>query len=204
MQVVDTGRMATPHTTSQVARVLLQVTVLVFVLSEISNRYRSARHSGGVRVDRGSIVAVGLCIGAGLLVANWCANAVTTTAIAGGWKPSAVGIVLMWAGIALRQWAVLTLGRYFTVVVRVASDQQVVVRGPYRWVRHPSYTGLLLTLVGLGAALGNWLSILALATLPTIGLVIRIRVEEAVLLSALGDPYREYAEHRRRLVPGLW
>lgn len=196
--------MATPHTTSQVARVLLQVTVLVFVLSEISNRYRSARHSGGVRADRGSIVAVGLCIGAGALVAGWCASTVTTTAIAGGWKPFAVGIVLMWAGIALRQWAVLTLGRYFTVVVRVASDQHVVVRGPYRWVRHPSYTGLLLSLVGLGAALGNWLSVLALATLPTIGLVIRIRVEEAALLSALGDSYREYAEHRRRLVPGLW
>lgn len=201
--VVDTGPMTSVSTASHVARVLLQVSALSFVLSEVSTRLRSARHSGGVLADRGSIVAVGLCIGAGVVVAVGAAT-VTATAIPGGWLPFTVGIVLMWLGIVLRQWAVLTLGRYFTVEVRIAADQHVVARGPYRWVRHPSYTGLLLTLVGLGAALGNWLSVLALAVLPAVGLVIRIRVEEAALLSALGDPYREYAEHHRRLVPGLW
>jgi protein-S-isoprenylcysteine O-methyltransferase Ste14 len=204
VQVVDTGSMTTVSTTSYVARALLQATALAFVLSEVSTRFRSSRHSGGVRADRGSVVAVVVCIGAGVLIAAWCASTVTTTAIPGKWVPFVVGIVLMWLGIALRQWAVLTLGRYFTVVVRVADDHKVVAGGPYRWVRHPSYTGLLLTLVGLGVAFGNWLSVLALAILPTAGLVIRIRVEEAALLSALGDSYREYAEYRRRLVPGLW
>ena len=98
------------------------------------------------------------------------------------------------AGVLTAAWCAVT----------VPSDQHVVDRGPYRWVRHPSYSGLLLTLVGLGAALGNWLSLIALAVLPTAGLVVRIRVEEAALLAALGAPYREYARHRRRLVPGLW
>jgi protein-S-isoprenylcysteine O-methyltransferase Ste14 len=110
----------------------------------------------------------------------------------------------MWLGVGLRQWAVWTLGRFFTVEVRVAPDQTVVDDGPYRWVRHPSYTGLLLSLVGLGLALGNWLSVLALAIVPSVGLVIRIRVEERELLVALGDPYREYAARHRRLVPGVW
>lgn len=196
--------MTSVSTASHLARVLLQTSALAFVLSEVSTRVRSARHSGGALADRGTIVAVGVCIGAGVLVAVWCATTVTTTAISGGWLPFTVGIALMWLGIVLRQWAVLTLGRYFTIVVRVAADQDVVVRGPYRWVRHPSYTGLLLTLVGLGLALDNWLSVLALAVLPTVGLVIRIRVEEAALLSALGESYREYAERHRRLVPGLW
>lgn len=184
--------------------VLLQTTALAFAVSEVSIRIRSGRHADGYRLDRGSIVAVVLGIGAGVLVAAWCAVTVSSTAIKGGWLPVVAGVVLMWLGIALRQWAVLTLGSFFTVVVQVTSDQHVVDRGPYRWVRHPSYTGLLLTLVGLGAALGNWLSLVALAVLPTAGLVIRIRVEEAALLSALGEPYRRYAEHRRRLVPGLW
>jgi protein-S-isoprenylcysteine O-methyltransferase Ste14 len=186
------------------ARALLQTTALAFAVSEASIRVRSARHAGGSRVDRGSIVAVVLGIGAGVLVAAWCAVRVPSTAIPGGGTPAVAGLVLMWLGIALRQWAVLTLGRFFTVVVQVTSDQHVVDRGPYRWARHPSYTGLLLTLVGLGAALGNWLSLIALAVLPTAGLVVRIRVEEAALLAALGEPYREYATHRRRLVPGLW
>jgi protein-S-isoprenylcysteine O-methyltransferase Ste14 len=155
-------------------------------------------------VDRGSIVAVVVGIGTGVLIAVWCATNVSRMAIPGDWASFIVGIVAMWLGIALREWAVLTLGRFFTVVVRVTAEQTVVDRGPYRWVRHPSYVGLLLTLIGLGLALGNWLSLLALAILPTVGLVIRIRVEEQALLSALGDQYREYAERRPRLVPGLW
>jgi protein-S-isoprenylcysteine O-methyltransferase Ste14 len=186
------------------ARLLLQATAVAFTVSEVSIRIRSGRHTDGARLDRGSLVAVVLGIGAGVLTAAWCAVTLPSAAIPGRWLPLVAGVVLMWLGIALRQWAVLTLGNFFTVVVQVTSDQHVVDRGPYRWVRHPSYTGLLLTLVGLGAALGNWLALLALAVFPTAGLVIRIRVEETALLCALGEPYRSFAEHRRRLVPGLW
>lgn len=196
--------MAALAATGQVARVLLQTTAVAFALSEVSIRLRSARHQEGSRVDQGSIVAVVAALAVGVLVAVWVAGAVPATAIPGGWAPFAVGLVLMWLGIALRQWAVWTLGRFFTVVVRVTDEQTVVDRGPYAWVRHPSYTGLLLTLLGLGLALGNWLSVLALVVVPTIGLVVRIRVEERALLTALGEPYRAYAEHRRRLLPGVW
>jgi protein-S-isoprenylcysteine O-methyltransferase Ste14 len=196
--------MAALAATGQVARVLLQTTAVAFALSEVSIRLRSARHQEGSRVDRGSIVAVVAALAVGVLVAVWVAGAVPATAIPGGWAPFTVGLVLMWLGIALRQWAVWTLGRFFTVVVRVTDEQTVVDRGPYSWVRHPSYTGLLLTLLGLGLALGNWLSVLALVVVPTIGLVVRIRVEERALLTALGEPYRAYAEHRRRLLPGVW
>lgn len=202
--VTDTCRMAPLATTDQTARIMLQVTATAFVVSEVSIRIRSARRSAGLRVDRGSVVAVVLSIGAALLVAIWCATSVSMMAIPGDWPPFVVGIALMLLGIALREWAVLALGRFFTVVVRVIPEQTVVDRGPYRWVRHPSYTGLLLTLIGLGLALGNWLSLLALAILPTIGLVVRIRIEEQALLSVLGDRYRGYAEHRPRLIPGLW
>jgi protein-S-isoprenylcysteine O-methyltransferase Ste14 len=186
------------------ARLLLQATVVAFMLSEIGNRVRSARHSGGTRADRGSIVLVVACIAVGLLAAGWAVASSSGVALPGGWWSFCVGIALMWFGIALRQWSVLALGRYFTVAVRVVEDQRVVDSGPYRWVRHPSYTGLLLSLVGLGAALGSWLSLVSLAVLPTVGLVVRIRVEESALLAAIGEPYRRYAERRRRLVPGIW
>jgi protein-S-isoprenylcysteine O-methyltransferase Ste14 len=196
--------MATLASTDDLARTLLQTTAVAFAVSEVSIRFRSARQSDASRADRGSIVAVVLGITIGALVAVWCAVNLPGTRIPGGWVPFGLGLALIWLGIALRQWAVLTLGRFFTVAVRVADDQVVVDRGPYHWVRHPSYTGLLLTLVGLGVALGSWLSVLALALFPTVGLVVRMRVEEEALLSTLGEPYRAYAEHRARLVPGLW
>jgi protein-S-isoprenylcysteine O-methyltransferase Ste14 len=110
----------------------------------------------------------------------------------------------MAAGIFVRQWAILTLGRFFTVDVRVHSDQTVVERGPYRWVRHPSYSGLLIFFIGLGLALSGWLSVIVLAILPAAGLIIRIQSEERALLTRLGEEYRRYAATRRRLFPGIW
>jgi protein-S-isoprenylcysteine O-methyltransferase Ste14 len=96
------------------------------------------------------------------------------------------------------------LGAFFTTDVRVRADQTVVERGPYRWVRHPSYTGMIMTFVGIGLALGNWASLAVLVVVPTAGLVLRIRSEERALLEGLGEPYRRFAASRARLFPGLW
>jgi protein-S-isoprenylcysteine O-methyltransferase Ste14 len=110
----------------------------------------------------------------------------------------------MGAGIAIRQWAVATLGRFFTIDVRVQPGQTVVDRGPYRWVRHPAYTGLILTFLGFGLALGNWAALGVAFLVPTAGLVYRIHFEERALLEGLGEPYRRFAEGRPRLFPGVW
>jgi protein-S-isoprenylcysteine O-methyltransferase Ste14 len=115
-----------------------------------------------------------------------------------------VGLTLMVTGIVIRHWAVLTLGRYFTVDVRVEPGQTVVESGPYRWVRHPSYTGMIVFFTGLGLALSDWASLATLIVVPTAGLIVRIRSEERVLLDGLGEPYRRFAATRRRLIPGVW
>ena len=131
------------------------------------------------------------------------AGAVHAAAIADGrWPVFVVGLVLMGIGIAIRQWAVALLGQFFTTDVRVHPGQTVVEEGPYRWVRHPSYTGMLITFVGIGLALGNWAALGMLVVLPTIGLVVRIRVEERALLDGLGEPYRRFAASRSSLVCG--
>jgi protein-S-isoprenylcysteine O-methyltransferase Ste14 len=114
------------------------------------------------------------------------------------------GVLVIWVGLALRVWAVLTLGRSFSTFIQVDVDQAVVTRGPYRWVRHPSYTGLLLIALGFGLGVGNWLSLAICAVIPLVGLLPRIAVEEAELARVLGDPYRRYQRATRRLVPGLW
>jgi protein-S-isoprenylcysteine O-methyltransferase Ste14 len=154
--------------------------------------------------DRGTRVIVSLTLTGsiliGILLRSWV-PALDTPA------PNAfavAGVVVIWVGLALRVWAVLTLGRSFSTFIQVDADQAVVTRGPYRWVRHPSYTGLLLIALGFGVGVGNWLSLAICAAIPLVGLLPRIAVEEAELARVLGDPYRSYQKATRRLVPGLW
>ena len=191
--------------TDPVARWIVYVPLIVFVLAEQRARWRSLFHRGGDRRDHGSLVVIVACIIAGVGGAAALAGVMTGAAIREGrWPLVVAGVVLMWLGIVLRQWAVLTLGRFFTVDVRITADQTVVDTGPFAWVRHPSYTGLLLTLIGFALALGNWLALIVAIVLPLIGTVARIRVEERALLDGLGEPYRRYAADRSRLIPHVW
>lgn len=167
------------------------------------------RTTGVARLDKGSLLfvtaAAGLGIGGAFLLE---ANAPSATIGAGAapirWLCFAVGVTAIVLGSLGRQWAISTLGRFFTLNVQVRDDQRVVTSGPYRWVRHPSYTADLLAFTGIGLALGNWLSLLAATTLPLLGLVVRIHVEERALLTRLGEPYRVYAKGKKRLVPRVW
>jgi protein-S-isoprenylcysteine O-methyltransferase Ste14 len=106
-------------------------------------------------------------------------------------------------GIALREWAVLSLSRSFTVVVTILSGQELVRRGPYRWIRHPAYSGSILSLVGFPLSLGTWAGGLLVLVLSLAGYHYRVQIEEKALLEAFGDEYREYMQHTSRFFPGL-
>ena len=120
------------------------------------------------------------------------------------WLPAVAGIAVMWAGFALRAWAVRTLGRFFRVEVTVDSDQTLVDTGPYARLRHPSYTGLLVFYLGLGICLDSYLSGAAAVLLPLAAVVNRIAHEERTLRRDLGEAYEVYSSRTRRLVPGIW
>jgi protein-S-isoprenylcysteine O-methyltransferase Ste14 len=154
--------------------------------------------------DRGTraIVALSLAgsIWLGIVLRTWLPALDTPASNAF----AVAGIVAIWTGLAVRVWAVLTLGGSFSTFLQVDADQAVVTRGPYRWVRHPSYTGLLLIALGFGLGAGNWLSLAICAVVPLLGLLPRIAVEESELVRLLGDRYRRYQTKTRRLVPGLW
>jgi protein-S-isoprenylcysteine O-methyltransferase len=115
-----------------------------------------------------------------------------------------LGFVLFLIGLALRWYSIGYLGRYFTVNVSISAEHKLIDSGPYRYVRHPSYSGALLAFIGLGLCLGNWLSILFL-TLPIIAAFLwRIRIEEDALLDALGEKYRAYTRRTKRLIPWVY
>jgi protein-S-isoprenylcysteine O-methyltransferase Ste14 len=113
------------------------------------------------------------------------------------------GIAATGTGIALRQWAITTLGQYFTGHVLVQPGQTVVSSGPYRWLRHPPYTGQWLEMIGIGLATGNAASTATCALLPLIGITARINGEERELTATLPG-YRDYIQGQPRLVPHIW
>ena len=115
-----------------------------------------------------------------------------------------IGIGLMYAGMTLRLYSIVVLGRYFTYQVAVHTDQPVIEKGPYRYIRHPSYTGGLITLVGLGLALGNWAGLFVLLVFMAVGYAYRISIEEAALATSIGEPYKAYIRRSYRLIPYIY
>ena len=86
----------------------------------------------------------------------------------------------------------------------MGEGHYIMDRGPYRILRHPSYTGALVAFLGIGIALDNWLAIATIVLLPLVAVLVRIRYEETRLAKSLGAEYGEYAARTRRLMPGVW
>ena len=191
-----------------VARVLYELVLVAWFGSELwhglgvfARRVRAGNGLGSFGQDRFSgpalILGIALAIGLGIRAAVFVPQVAITVL-----RPEifGVGLALALAGIAFRWYAIAKLGRFFNTRVTVTSDQVVVDTGPYRLVRHPSYTGALLTLFGILLASTNWLS-LACFLLAIPGMAYRISVEEKALAIGLGQPYRDYMQRTKRLIP---
>jgi protein-S-isoprenylcysteine O-methyltransferase Ste14 len=113
------------------------------------------------------------------------------------------GVSVAAVGVALRLWAVLQLRERFTRTLLILDQQKIERGGPYRWVRHPGYLGSLLCLNGVPLASGNWIAFLAslAATIPAYAY--RIKVEDQMLIAALGQPYVDYRDQTNALLPLL-
>ena len=123
------------------------------------------------------------------------------------WSPvlsTAMGCAMIWSGLGVRLWAVRTLGRFFRLVVAIQDGHQVITTGPYRYVRHPAYSGSWLTLLGVVVTFGNAAALAIAVIVPLVGFQPRIRAEEEALAERLGDEYRDYCDRTRRLIPGVW
>lgn len=113
------------------------------------------------------------------------------------------GVVVMVAGFATRWAGMWTLRKFFSANVAVQTDHRLIIKGPYRWVRHPGYFGGWLGFVGFGIALDNGISLLMLTVCTLPAFLNRIAVEERALRSAFPD-YADYSVRVRRFLPLLW
>ena len=181
---------------------VLSTVIALFPVSEVllALRRRASGAEAAAR-DRGSLRTLWVVI----TIAVTAAIALQRAPWGRVYVPSAVldpvALALMLGGLALRWSAILVLGRQFTVNVAIRRDHRLVRSGPYRWVRHPSYTGLLVTFLGMGLSFHHWLSLLVLLVPIGAALARRIAVEEQALRAAFGAEYDDYSARTWRLLP---
>lgn len=190
-------------TSAQLSAQLFPLLCIVWVVSQM---WIGRRRSGDPArtQDRGTLRLLMVVIAASLAAAVWLALRDDGQLAARDPRLAWAGMAAMLVGLLLRWWAVRTLAEFFTVDVAVREDQRLVRRGPYRVLRHPSYTGALLTVAGFGLGTGQWVAG-GVAFLPIFGAFLwRIRVEEAMLARAFPDAWPAYAAATRRLLPFVW
>jgi protein-S-isoprenylcysteine O-methyltransferase Ste14 len=188
--------------TQPLAAAITALALVVCAAPECGRLLRRRRREGATAYDGGSLALLLTLLALSLVAAVLAALLLPGAAIV---RVQTVvfglGIALLLIGTALRTYAIRVLGRFFVITVAVGPDQQVVERGPYRLIRHPSYTGALLSLLGFGLVLTNWASLAAIILGNAVGFGYRVMVEERVLSRALGQPYITYMRRTRRLIP---
>lgn len=122
----------------------------------------------------------------------------------GRYRLNYAALLLVPAGMWLRRSAITALNEFFTVQVAIASHHRLIDTGLYRYIRHPSYTGIMLYVTGLALALSNWISAL-LILLPVYAVIRhRIKIEEAALIAHFGEQYQRYRQTTGGLLPKWW
>jgi protein-S-isoprenylcysteine O-methyltransferase Ste14 len=115
-----------------------------------------------------------------------------------------IGLILIVSGIIFRWTAIITLRKYFTVDVAVLSGHRIVKSGMYQYIRHPSYSGSLLSFLGLGIFYCSWISLIAVIIPIFAAFSYRINVEERALVKNFGEEYLKYADETKKLIPGIY
>ena len=173
------------------------------VIQELLRRTPETRTFQRGAFERGSMLLIGVTLGVGLwlpLLVNIRGFALFSIGIVEG----LAALVVMLIGLGLRVWAALTLGGYYTRTLMTTSNHKVVTAGPYAWVRHPAYLGVILLWSGLGILSSNLLIAFLFPVVFVAVYLYRISVEEAMLVKELGDGYVQYKRRTRKLVPFLY
>lgn len=184
---------------------IFQITFIIYIMADIfiftftshQNRNNSKKRKG----DKGScliIVAGTMVI---VLLNIVCRN--------NDWgiMPKLIywcGIIFIIIGVILRIYSVLTLGKAFTISVQVNSNQKIIQSGPYKYIRHPAYSGSILSLIGISLAFRSSIGVVGTLIIIASMYGYRIKIEESMLASNFKTSYLEYKKHTKRIIPFIW
>jgi protein-S-isoprenylcysteine O-methyltransferase Ste14 len=162
------------------------------------------RRGGGTISDRGSLAVLWTVIFCAMFGGSWVGAAYTPTAFHAGHWLRYVCLGLLAVGLVIRWTAIYTLGKAFSANVAIHSTQTLNQTGLFGYMRHPSYTGMVVIFLAMGLNTRNWLGLAIIFLAPLAALLYRIHVEEAALTGAFGQEYLEYSRTTKRLIPGLF
>jgi protein-S-isoprenylcysteine O-methyltransferase Ste14 len=175
-----------------------------WIVTEIYVAVVTRTRRGGGRIDdRGSMLTLWVVIFTSISCAFWVAAAGRFAAMPAAPWLAPLSLAVMAAGLLIRWTAIYSLGRAFSANVAIHATQTLNRSGLFRYMRHPSYTGMLLIFLGLGLRMHNWISLALVIVPPMAALLYRIRVEEVALGSAFAE-YADYSRTTKRLIPGIY
>ncbi|MCM3569791.1 isoprenylcysteine carboxylmethyltransferase family protein [Neobacillus mesonae] len=181
-----------------------EITFYLWVLSEIAILIKTKlqrKNTVSENKDKGSIRMIMIGIFLCLFVTQLC------NVLKLGIVPptlSYAGTFIIIIGICIRLWAVAVLGRHFSLVVSVDAEQKIIQKGPFRVIRHPSYTGELLSFIGIGLAFHTWVGSLIMVGFFIIVFGYRMRIEEKALMESFPDDYPRYIQKTSKIIPFVW
>ncbi|MBP2617319.1 methyltransferase family protein [Chryseobacterium jejuense] len=185
-------------------QILYVISMIVWFLSEFlyKNMLKSGKDDKKGK-DRSTLnilwFAIPFSIAAAVMISN-----LSTLPITHGRRIMYVGESLILIGIIFRFITIRFLGKYFTVDVTIKDDHKIEKEGFYKYLRHPSYAFSLLTSVGLGLYLNNWLSLIFAFVPPFLAFAYRIKIEEQALVEQFGEEYLEYRKTTKKLIPFIY
>ncbi len=115
-----------------------------------------------------------------------------------------IGLSVIIIGLLLRLKVITTLGEFFTVDITLKQNHKLKKDGFYKYIRHPSYSASLVSFVGFGISLNNWISLIIITILVLIAFIIRINIEEKTLIEYFGVEYLDYKKKTKKIIPFIY
>ena len=174
-----------------------------FISELLVNRLLRSGKNDKKSQDKGSIriiwIMIGLANSLGIFFSIFSKNHISNLIIV-----PYLGLFLILVGMTLRFISIWSLGRLFTVDVTIRDNHTIKRDGVYRFIRHPSYLGSIVSFIGFGISLNNWVSLLIISVLVTSAMIYRITIEEKLLKQQFDSEYSEYMKKSRRLIPWIY
>jgi protein-S-isoprenylcysteine O-methyltransferase Ste14 len=183
-----------------------QVFSILFSVFVVIERVLQPPDFGGKGKDEGSIIIGWVAFGAAyaLAIADWYLIRPKWALLEWSWWWLLAGALIVALGSVIRVISIRALGRFFTARVRLHEGQTLIREGFYKYIRHPSYTGVLLGVLGCITLFASVLGFAAFVLLMIPSMLYRIRVEELALIEQFGDEYLEYCKNTKRLIPFIY
>lgn len=177
---------------------------LIWLASEVYlNRFmRSKKES--IKHEKGSLGIIWITIIASIFAGVWISKTVHLSIDQTAEIIPYIGLSLIVVGMLFRFLAIRTLGKYFTVDIAISRDHKIKDNGLYTYLRHPSYTGSLVSFLGFGLSLNNWISVFVVIIPVTWAFLNRIKAEEKMLMDQFGDQYISYMKRTKRIIPFIY